>query len=70
MFWTLYFLFLKIRSGHVVVEEFFPDPPAAHTSTMAYQLVTGNVDITIGFLYFVLPRLKYGSLVVALNQEV
>ncbi|OXA39690.1 hypothetical protein Fcan01_25574 [Folsomia candida] len=58
---------LNFKPEFTVVDDYFPDHPT--NSSIAYHLSVKNADIAIGLLYYVLPRLAHGSILVPLGNE-
>ncbi|OXA54359.1 hypothetical protein Fcan01_11631 [Folsomia candida] len=56
----------------IQVANYFPEAHVAFNSTnssLAYQIITGNADISIGCLYHVLPRLRFGNPIIPFYTE-
>ncbi|OXA65097.1 hypothetical protein Fcan01_00670 [Folsomia candida] len=56
----------------IEVDDYFPESYFVFNETnssLAYQLITGKSDIAIGYLYHVLPRLKYGHPIIPFFTE-
>ncbi|OXA64301.1 hypothetical protein Fcan01_00580 [Folsomia candida] len=56
----------------IEVADYFPEADIVFNvtnSSLAYQLITGNSDIAIGYLYHVLPRLRFGNPIVPFYTE-
>lgn len=65
-------LLIICRLKVIEVADYFPEADIVFNvtnSSLAYQLITGNSDIAIGYLYHVLPRLRFGNPIVPFYTE-